>query len=314
MNTVKAVALKSEIVQCNPKFEELLNRFVRYIDVSPSSVKSYISGVRKFLRYLSEKGVETPTRETILLYKKELCDKYSANSTALYLSSVRKFFKWLESEGFYGNIARDVKSPKLSHDHKRDALSAEELKTIISGIDRSSLQGKRDYAIFCLAVATGLRTVEITRADCGDIHRVSGVTVLNVMGKGHASKDAFVKLSGHVLTAIREYLSARGDVRDDEPLFASVSKRNYGGRLTTKTISTVCKTAMRKSGFNSRRLTAHSLRHSAVTIALLSGMSLQDVSSFARHSSISVTQIYAHDVSRLQSQCENTISSAIFGS
>jgi len=308
-----AVKTDTNIVTCKSRFDELLNRFVQYIDVSPSSVKSYISGVRKFLRYLSEKGIDTPTRETILGYKKELCEKYSANSTALYLSSVRKFFKWLESEGLYGNIARDVKSPKLSHDHKRDALSAEELKIIIGGIDRSTLEGKRNYAMFCLTVATGLRTVEIVRADCGDIHRVSGVTVLDIQGKGRSSKDAFVKLSGHVLTAIREYLTARGTVAEDEPLFASCSKRNYGGRLTTKTVSTVCKKAMRKSGYNSSRLTAHSLRHSAVTLALLAGMSLQDVSAFARHSSISVTQVYAHDVSRLKSQCESAISSAIFG-
>ncbi len=311
MNTL---AVKTEIVQCKPRFDELLSRFIQYIDVSPSSVKSYISGVRKFIRYLSVNGINTPTRETVLTYKKELSEKYSANSTALFLSSIRRFFAWCESEGLYGNIAKDVKSPKLSHDHKRDAFSAEELKSIIGGIDRNSLSGKRDYAIFCLVSATGLRTVEVMRANVGDIHRVAGATVLDIQGKGHTSKDAFVKLSGHVLTAIREYLSARGAVSDDEPLFASLSRRNYGKRLTTRSVSQVCKNAMLEAGFDSHRLTAHSLRHSAVTLALLAGISIQEVSMFARHSSISVTQVYAHDISRLQSQCESAISTAIFGS
>lgn len=314
MNTVKTVEVKTEIVQCKPTFDNMLNRFVQYIDVTPSSVHSYIFGVRKFLRYLSENGIETPTRETILTYKKELNEKYSANSTALYLSSIRRFFAWCESEGLYANIARDIKSPKISHDHKRDALSAEELKTIIGVIDRSSVSGKRDYAIFCLITATGLRTVEVMRANVGDIHRVAGATVLSVQGKGKTSKGDFVKLSGHVLTAIREYLLARGSVSEDEPLFASVSRRNYGKRLTTRSISQICKDAMKSAGYNSKRLTAHSLRHSAVTLALLAGLSIQDVSQFARHSNISVTMIYAHDISRLQSQCESAISTAIFGS
>lgn len=308
------LAVKHDIIPCEPRFENMLDRFIQYIDVSPLSVRSYISGVRKFLSYLSEEGIKTPTRETVLSYKKELCEKYAANSVALYLSSIRRFFSWCESERLYSDITKGVKSPKISHDHKRDAFSAEELRTIIGGIDRNSLQGLRDYAVFCLITATGLRTVEVMRADIGDMHRVAGTMILDVQGKGRSSKDAFVKISGHVEKAITEYLKTRGNVRDCEPLFVSCSKRNKGARLTTRSISGICKAAMRHAGFDSHRLTAHSLRHSSITIALLSGMSIQDVSQFARHSSISVTQVYSHDISRMQSQCESAISAAIFGS
>ena len=314
MNIVKTVEVKAEIVQCKPTFDNMLNRFVQYIDVSPSSVRSYISGVRKFLQYLSINSINTPTRETVLTYKKELIEKYSANSVSLYLSSIRRFFSWCESEKLYGDITRGIKSPKISHDHKRDAFSAEELKTIIGGIDRNGLQGMRDYAIFCLITATGLRTVEVMRANVGDMHRVAGTMILDIQGKGRSAKDAFVKISGHVEKAITEYLKARGNVRDSEPLFVSCSKRNKNQRLTTRTISQVCKNAMKAAGYDSHRLTAHSLRHSSITLALLAGMSIQDVSQFARHSSISVTQVYSHDISRMQSQCENAISTAIFGS
>ena len=105
----------------------------------------------------------------------------------------------------------------------------------------------------------------------------------------------------------------RGAVEDDSPLFASLSRRNFGGRMSTRSISRICKNAMIKAGFNSRRLTAHSLRHTSITLALLAGMSLQDVSQFARHSNISVTMIYSHDIDRLKSRCEMAISEAIFG-
>ena len=292
---------------------ELANRFSQFVDVSALSLKGYNSGIRKFLAYLSENGIKTPAREDVLNYKKALCEKYAANTVALYLSSIRRFFSWCESEGLYMDITRGVKSPRIEKTHKRDAFGASELKEIISGMSRNSVEDKRNYAVFCLIASCGLRCIEVVRANVGDLHRVAGTTILSVWGKGHADKDSFVKIPGHVLKAIQEYLNERGEIAENEPLFASCSRRNRGGRLTTQTISQVCKRAMVHAGYNSKKLTAHSLRHSSVTIALLAGNSLDDVSAFARHSSISVTMIYNHAISRMKSMCESSIAAAIFG-
>lgn len=222
------------------KLESLSQRFVKFLDVSELSVKSYSVGVRKILSFLHCNDITQPTRETVILYKKELCKKYSANTTALYISALRRFFTWCESEGLYANITAGVKSPKISHDHKRDAFSATELKEIVSGMSRNTLQGKRDYAIFSLIASCGLRTVEVSRLSVGDMHKVAGVWTLDIQGKGRASADAFVKLSEPVQAAIAEYLKARGHVSPNEPLFASCSRRNRGGRLTTRAVSGVC--------------------------------------------------------------------------
>ena len=310
-----SLAIKNtDIQQYKSNIAEMLNRFIQYVDVSPATTRSYISGVRVFLQYLSENSINTPTRETVILFKKYLSDRKSAGTIATYLSALRRFFAWCESEGLYTNITAGIKSPKISHDHKRDAFGASELREIISTIKREGIEGKRNYAVFCLIASCGLRCCEVVRANIGDLHRVAGVTVLNVMGKGHADKDSFVKIAPEVEKALREYLSARGAVADDEPLFVSCSRRNKGARLTTQTISQVCKREMLRAGYNSKRLTAHSLRHSSITIALLQGMSLDDVSAFARHSSIAVTMVYNHAVQRMKSQCEASIAGAIFGS
>lgn len=310
---MKLVNAKSGIIQCNSNINTLLERFVQFVDVSQVSLRSYISGVKAFLKYTSDNAISNPTRDTVLAYKKELAKSKSASTIALYLSALRRFFSWCQSEGFYSDITAGIKSPHIDTGHKKDCFTANQLKTIIGGIERNSLKGKRDYALFCLISATGLRTVEIQRADISDIRNVQGENVLYIMGKGKTSKSQFVKLSGHVLQAIRAYLEMRGAVADDEPLFASLSHRNYGGRMTTYSISRICKSAMRHAGFNNSRLTAHSLRHTAITLALIAGISIQEVSQFARHSSINITMIYAHDVERLKSKCENAISEAIFG-
>ena len=295
------------------QFDSLLNRYVGFLDVSPASVRSYISGVKRFLNYLSENGISQPTRDTVISFKRSLSEKYSANTGALTLSALRRFFSWLESEGLYTDITRGVKSPRIDKGHKKDAFSAVQLRGILSGMNRTTLKGKRDYAIFTLVAATGLRTCEVIRANVEDLRSVNGETVLYVQGKGRSSKSDFVKATPKVEEAIRDYLTTRGHVSGDAPLFASTANRNSGGRLTTRSISGICKSAMIDAGFNTKRLTAHSLRHSAITLALMAGVSLQEVSQFARHSNISVTMIYAHDVERLKSRCESAISTAIFG-
>lgn len=309
------VPVKTEIKQCNNgmNISDMLNRFVQFVDVSKSSITAYMSGVRAFIRYLHDNGINNPTRDTVLTFKKALTETKSASTTGLYLSALRRFFSWCASEGLYEDITAGVKSPHVDTGHKKDCFTAQQLKAIIGGIERNGVKGLRDYALFALMSATGLRCVEVMRANISDIRNIGGENVLYIQGKGKTSKADFVKLSAPVMEAIREYLKARGNVSENAPLFASVSNRNNGGRMTTRSISRVCKTAMREAGFDSRRLTAHSLRHSAVTIALLAGMSLQDVSQFARHSNISVTMIYSHDIERLKSRCENAISNAIFG-
>ena len=310
---MKSVNTQIEIVEHNINIDNLLDRFVKYVDISDSSIRSYVSGIRAFLKYTSENSINNPTRETVIDYKKYLSQNKSTSTIALYLSSLRRFFSWTASEGLYPDVTAGIKSPRIDTGHKKDCFTANQIKSIISEINRNTLKGKRDYALFCLISATGLRTVEAMRANVGDIRNVYGENCLFIMGKGKTSKGDFVKISQPVMEAITTYLQARGVVEPDTPLFASLSHHNFGKRMTTYSISRICKSAMRHSGFNTSKLTAHSLRHTAITLALLQGISLQDVSQFARHSNITITMIYAHDVERIKSKCENAISNAIFG-
>ena len=304
------IALKSNKVFNK---EELVNNFFNFLDVTASTTTAYRKALKRLFNYFNEYGVNNPTRDDILAFKKELESKGRKPSTiALYLAATRRFFSWTEQTGIYPNICVGVKAPKLERGHKKDYFTASQIKTVLSDIDRSNLEGLRNYAIMALMTTGGLRTVEVTRASIEDLRVVGDVPVLYIQGKGRTDKTEFIKLTPQVETAIREYLKARGEVEMQAPLFSSVSKRNRGARLTTRTIRGLCKNAMKEAGFNSDRLTAHSLRHTAVTLALLAGQDLAEVQHFARHHNISTTQIYAHNIDRMKSQCEMAISNAIF--
>ena len=175
-----------------------------------------------------------------------------------------------------------------------------------------SLQGLRDYAILALLFTGGLRTIEISRANIADIRTAGDNTVLYIQGKGREEKTEYVKIMPEVEDAIRAYLAARKPASTEEPLFTSTSNNSRGKRISTRSVSDIVKQALIKAGFNSDKLTAHSTRHTAVTLALLGGQSLQEVQQFARHANITTTQIYAHNLDRAKNQCEETIAKAIF--
>ena len=66
------------------------------------------------------------------------------------------------------------------------------------------------------------------------------------------------------------------------------------------------------AGYDSNKLTAHSLRHTAVTLSLLAGRDLAEVQQFARHASISTTMIYNHAIDKAKNGCSEAITAAIF--
>ena len=292
---------------------DALQHFFKFLDVSTKTADTYRKALKQFFSYLNEQGITHPQRDDIISFKKSLSDNGKKSTTiALYLSAVRRFFSWCEAERIYSNVATGVKTPKIDRGHKKDCFSGSQIRDILTRIDRNTLEGLRNYAIIAVMSACGLRTIEITRADVGDLRNVAGVTCLFICGKGRSSKSDFVKVPPQVERAVRAYLTARGHVKDNEPLFASCSRRNRGHRLTTRTISGVAKSAMITAGYISERWTAHSIRHTSITLALMAGNTLDDVCSFARHNSINTTMIYNHSINRLKSACELSIANAIF--
>lgn len=113
--------------------------------------------------------------------------------------------------------------------------------------------------------------------------------------------------------AIRTYLSSRKDDKSDtSPLFVSGSNNNNGKRLSSRSVSGIVKEYLIKAGYDTPRLTAHSMRHTAVTLSLLAGKDITEVQQFARHESINTTMIYNHALDKEKNGCSEAISSSIF--
>lgn len=240
------------------------------------------------------------------------------NTVAQYLRSVAQFFRWTAANGLYPDIAANIHAPKIRHDtHKKDALTpgdvlaiensitarasskeesaADASKDRVGRMQRSMEQGKRLYAMYLLAVTAGLRTVEISRANVKDMETKGGQTWLYIWGKGHTEPDQKKPLAPEVAEAIREYLQARSDCPTGKsPLFVSTGNRSGGKRIAPTTISTMLKRAMQAAGYDSERITAHSLRHTAGTAVQEITGDLYATQRYMRHSNPATTEIYLH--------------------
>lgn len=293
----------------------LFERFIEYCEVKETTLQGYMVCIRQFVRWMQDNGIREPKREDVRAYKAHLDNcNFTAGTKAQYLRAVKHFFKWTASEGLYPNVADNVKGAKVRKDNsKKEAFNEEDIKTVLASIDRSTEAGKRDYAMILLSVTGGLRIIELQRADIQDIAVIKGQKVLYIQGKGRDEKDEYTKLIPEVTEAIEDYLKARPQFRKNDPLFTGTSNRGRGQRLAEPSISRIIKNVFRNAGFDSAKLTAHSLRHTSNTLLFKSGADLFTVQKHARHSDPATTQIYLHAFEREKDRSEQNIYNQIFG-
>lgn len=294
-------------------WRQVVAKFIVSQDVRESSRKLYTRTLSQYFLWIETEGksLNALTREDILEYKDTLLSSgLSALTISSYLVVVRKFYEWAEGMAIYPNIAKGIKTPRRKQAFKKQHLTENKSRELLDYYKEKSL---RDYAIVNLLLRTGLRTIEVVRADVGDITFKGESRVLLVWGKGHTEKDSFVVLTDKAYKPIREYLETRKGGKAGEPLFTSNSRQNKGERLTTRTISAICKEGLREIGLDGKEFTAHSLRHTTAVEILKKGGEITDVQRVLRHTSPVTSQIYTESIEeelRLQRSPEALLDSA----
>ena len=302
-----------DVATVNPqRIEELVDRFIASQDVKESSKLLYRRTLKQYFNWVEDKGylLSEIARPQLLEYKEELLNSNKSSLTVgSYITSVRRFYEWTEANKYYPNVAKGIKTPKRKQQFKKQPLLPEQATALLSYYQDKAL---RDYAIVNLLLRTGLRTIEITRANIGDITFKGSQRVLLVHGKGRDEKDNFVLLTDKTYQPIAEYLNSRGKVNSSEPLFTSTSNNSKGERLSTRSISYIAKEGLKAIGLDERAFTAHSLRHTTAVNILRAGGSLEQAQMTLRHSNPATTQIYTatlNEERRLQNSGEALIDS-----
>ena len=298
---------------------DLIAEYISYIDRPEKTTRTYLNNLKQFFKWLQAEGIRNPQRTDIIRYRDHMAATRKPNTVKQYLQSAKQFFRWTAAAGYYPNIAENIHAPRTQSDHhKKDALTASDVlhieqsikaasdakaraaeskaKDTTGRIDRATEQGKRLYAMYLLAVTAGLRTVELSRANIRDLETRNGNARLYIHGKGRAEADQKKPVAREVYEALEDYiLTRRAPATPDSPLFVATGNRSGGKRLAATTISTMLKRAMQRAGYDSDRLTAHSLRHTAATNVMeLTNDNVYLTQTYMRHSNPATTEIYLH--------------------
>jgi len=280
-------------------WETDLNEFRTFLKLEKSlslnSVDAYLADVGKLISFFEFRGSVPVPEEVSAKDLREFLDWITGlgmnpRSQARILSGIKAFYRFLSMEE---RIETDpsalLESPKTGR-KLPEVLTVEEIDRLISRIDLSTPEGRRNKAMLELMYSCGLRVSELVNFRLTDIYRDEGF--IRVIGKG--DKERLVPVSGRALKEIDLYLPDRHSLSVKKKEDADILFLNRrGGRLSRVMVFTVIKELAQKAGLK-KHVSPHTFRHSFATHLVEGGADLRAVQEMLGHESILTTEIYTH--------------------
>lgn len=170
-------------------------------------------------------------------------------------------------------------------------LTEEEADALVAACDRTTWTGRRDHAMLVLAIQTGLRISELLALTSEDIVIGTGAHV-HCVGKGR--KERRTPLLPLTVSILRAWLAERKG-GPGQPLFpthtgSALSRDAIEHRIAHYSVSA----GQRCPSIRAKRVTIHTLRHTAAMRLLTSGVDVTVIALWLGHEQISTTGIYLH--------------------
>ncbi len=274
--------------------------------LSPHTVLSYRDSLILWLRFITSdkktsltkldlSDIQTEDAIAFLIYLEQ--ERHNCVATRnIRLAAIHAFFRYV-GERFPEQLSQAQRM--LAIPFKRtsvtiiDYFDYEEIKVILESIDRSTVKGRRDYALLTMMFNTGARVQEIIDLQIADIQFLRPFQV-RLLGKGR--KTRICPIWPQTAQVLRDYVrhDRRLDLHDHHPLFINhrgAALTRFGVRYILnkccEAVQAVLPTLAEKS------LHPHSMRHSTAVHLLKSGVDLVTISHWLGHASLNTTNRYA---------------------
>jgi integrase/recombinase XerD len=168
------------------------------------------------------------------------------------------------------------------------AISSDQVRQVLSHVDRRTVAGRRDYAILLLLARLGLRAGEIVSLELEDIDW--NASCIEVKGKGGRRNQ--LPLSKDVGDAIAAYLQHGRPRTACRRVFLRATAP-VRGFLGASAVSTVVRHALVRAKVQAPTRGAHQFRHGLASEMLRHGASLSEIGELLGHRSPETTKIYA---------------------
>lgn len=218
------------------------------------------------------------------------------------LSSVRAFFDQLILRGvIHVNPAHTklVRPPKRGQIKKMEALSADEVKTFLSAIDRTTPAGRRDYTLIMVDLHMGLRRSEALGIRLDQFRTMQGQPCVIFRSKGE--KERIIKINQDLDKVLAEYAQDRGEGAGW--LFPGKNPKKH---LSGDQFWRIVKRYLAKAGIR-KRVGTHGLRSTFIQLNLDRGTPLDQIQKTVGHARGDTTLGYARDMEMVKSRATDAM-------
>jgi site-specific recombinase XerD len=216
----------------------------------------------------------------ILNFKNNLIEnKKAPNYINFNLFVLRNYFKWLYNKGYYENITINIKNVRVKRLQRTLPLNSEQIKKMVSSIDRSTKKGERDYLILKIMFETGCRTVEVQRMNVDDIFSQGDQFCVFIQPKGSTDKTEWKNITMSY-PLLLNYIGNR----TNGPLFISLNKNQ--NRVSKLLIQNMIRSCFKYAGIVGKMYKPHSIRYTYATEALPNISNSYELQALMSHHSI----------------------------
>jgi len=310
-------------------FAEFVRLHVAGGAAAADTVAGYLREARLFRdHFLAPHGLALTalTEDHVVAYRRELVEaRFAVTTIATKLSALRRLLDAAVRAGALAvNPAANVGAPRDRRDPggaAARALQLPEAQALVAAVAGTSPLAVRDRALLALFLGHGPRTVELHRANLGDVDLAAGE--LRLRGK---VRDRTIFLRADVLAVVQQLVALRfasdAALPPDAPLFVNAGRVNAGARLSRRGLrfaldrtfataglipsamslprrdgatrplrrAAIGKRATHRAGV--RVPSAHGLRATNITLARAGGAELEHIAEDVGHADLRTTRKY----------------------
>lgn len=270
--------------------------------LASGSIRDRRSALYRYDTYLHERGLELADVSVELFEQFTASDLCGRRKT--YKSYLKELYRYLYDIEF---IDKDyssyiLKEPKIHEPSKvPTTYTDDEIRKMLSAINRGTAKGKRDYLVVLLAAEYGLRASDITSLSLENIDWDKNTITLDQYKTG---EPLSLPLLSSVGNAIIDYLQNGRPPGGENTIIVQHENARRGQRLKSPTIHSIVSEALKNANipnWKEKKHGPHALRHSLASNMLKRGASFPVISTVLGHRSTETTKHYISvDIERLR--------------
>lgn len=291
-----------------------MSAFLRYIksfsdyllkerNYSVHTHESYVRDVTQYIAFSAaqEENTEVPNDKYLRKWVRELSkNNIASKSIHRKVSSVKAYARFLAISKVVAEVpSLEVQLPKMKN-RLPSYVKVSELSQLLERLENDIIDYPTalEHIIIATFYHTGIRRSELISLTAGNLNIAKAE--LKVLGKG--DKERLIPLTGEILQQIHRFLKIKSENDiDSKYIFCKLG----GEKLREKWVYSLIKKLLSSTFVDQK--SPHILRHTFATHLLQNGADINAIKELLGHSSLSATQIYAHnDIAQLKRVYKDT--------